>query len=185
MGCRGGCRPGVSSPHRGSIGFSAEELCPWCVRHWSCASQPPQQDLVCPQTADCPPYEDSVCSSSCTHRLGHEYCIGFTEEYLNTASNRACPPKEGKRGCLNSPIGACRDVAWRQDVLQGEGASQRGGTRYGHHSVSRNRRLNTKRGQEQEIWDLHPPQHLEQRRVSEGQYLIKKKPNIFETNKIF
>lgn len=110
MGCPGGltllCKliPQPQASARGSVGSSADELCPCSVGHRSCASQPLCQALVCPQTADRLPYEDSVCSSSCVRPLGYEYCIGFTEECLNTASNCECSPKEGKRGCLTSPV---------------------------------------------------------------------------------
>lgn len=69
---------------------------------------------MCSQTTDCPPYKDRVCSSSCVHWLGCEYCIEFTEECLNTGSKCVCSSKEGKRGCLTSPVNACRDHTWHR-----------------------------------------------------------------------
>lgn len=98
----------------GSVDSSADEFCPYGVGHWSSASQPLCRALVCSQTTDCPPYKDRVCSSSCVHWLGCEYCIEFTEECLNTGSKCVCSSKEGKRGCLTSAVNACRDHTWHR-----------------------------------------------------------------------
>lgn len=88
-----------------------------------------------PNTSDNPPYEDSVCLSSCIRQLGYECRIGFTAECLNTGRNCVCFSEEGKQSCLNLPTAACRKATWYWMYCQGEGANQSRATWWGCCSI--------------------------------------------------